>query len=397
MSKLLNCLFVYDNKFSKYRNNVYTSGRLTNSVFKRYAARQDPIIVITRMQSTETVKKLNLVNLDNLKFKPVKGINFSEVFTKHFLYNFNHVTKEIRNSDYIVVRLPSFLGIFVLSLNMLYQRPTFIEVVGDAENALLMSHINPSLFFKLFSKIIYKLNKYFIKHANGVIYVTQSALQVKYPTNGYSAAASNVEIDIPERHLNFKDYELKGESFHLGLIADYNNHYKGIKELIHSIRDLKELGYNIKLSIVGSGSLLKFYKELANRLLVSDNVSFKGRLKDTTDILEFLESLDLYVHPSYTEGLPRALIEAMSVGLPAAATDVGGIPELLDDQFLVPPKNSTQLTNKIIAFLDSQSLRYKAGIANYTKSKDYDQKLLNQRRTVFWDRVRDTVRSKINR
>lgn len=84
----------------------------------------------------------------------------------------------------------------------------------------------------------------------------------------------------------------------------------------------------------GSGHVSNSF---AGRLGVADRVTFVGTVPAGAAVRAHLDAADLVVVPSRTEGLPRALIEAMARGLPAVGTTVGGIPELLADVDLVPP------------------------------------------------------------
>jgi len=387
----LKCLYIYDNRFIKHLGNVYTKLRINDSTFERYVDLNDSITVITRMEYSSDIYKATILTLPNLKFRPIKGLLFSKAFTIYLIYNLQLFNSEIRKADFIVVRLPSFLGVFGLIVNLYYKKKYFIEVAGDAESALLTSREKPSIAFRSFTKIFFKLNRYFIKNADGAIYVTKSALQNKYPTRGFSNYASNVELKVPDINFDLERYKANESTLRIGMIADYNNPYKGVKEAIQSINILKGEGYNVNLYIVGSGSLLEYYQQLATELEVGENTIFKGRLKANHEILEWLASLDLYIQPSYTEGLPRALVEAMSVGLPAIATNVGGIPELIDEKYLVPPYDAKLLAVKMSYLLDSEILRVEAGIRNHQVAKEYDHTILNQRRTEFWSKARSIL------
>lgn len=391
----LNCLHIYDNKFTLYLGDVYSSGRMTDDVYKRYIHIQDTIVSVSRMQKAEHIEKLTKITIDNIVFKPIKGLSFSKIFTIHLIHNSIGILNEIRNADFIVIRLPSFLGIYCLILNILFRRKYFIEVVGDAQEALITSKKNPSKSFESFVHVFFRLNQYFIKNANGVIYVTKEALQKKYPTLGISSYASNVNISLPKKHLHFKCYSKKDNLFKIGVIADYNNHYKGLTEAIKAISSLKDKGYSLSLHILGSGTLLNHYINLSSEYNVQDLVCFEGRLNNNSEIMQWLEKLDVYIQPSYTEGLPRALIEAMSVGLPAVATNVGGVSELIQDKHLVEPYNYQKLTNRIECFLKSQELRYEAGSLNYEKARNYDSEVLIKRRANFWKKCRLIVLNKM--
>ncbi|WP_198329217.1 glycosyltransferase [Psychrobacter faecalis] len=388
----LKCLYIYDCRLTKHLSQIYTKGGITDSVLERYIDFKDSIAIITRMEYSNNTDKATLLTLQNLTFRPIKGLFFSKAFTIHLIYNLHIFAKEIKNADFIVTRLPSFLGIFGLLVNLIYKKKFFIEVAGDAQDALLNSRENPNLIFKVFTHSFFKINQFFIEHANGVIYVTKHALQNKYPTKAYQSYASNIEISIAEKAFTLESYKLQSSLVKIGLIGDYNNHYKGIIEAIQSIRELNIRGYNVSLTIVGSGSQLEYYRKLAAELNISHKIHFKGRLKGGREVLSWLETLDLYIQPSYTEGLPRALIEAMSVGLPAVASDVGGISELLAHTCLIPPKDTIALTNKLVELIESQKLRFKNGVRNYEVSKTYDKSILEERRKIFWNNCRDLVR-----
>lgn len=391
--KKLKCLFVYDNKLKTKDNKFYTAGGVNDELFKRYILPSEDIVVITRMEKVSCHKNFPQITSGNIIFAPIKGLDFSKAFSLYSIPNLKLFVREVREADFIVTRLPSFLGIFVLIVNIPFKKKYFLEVAGDAKEALLTSKINPSIPFKVFTRVFFELNRYFINSADGVIYVTQNALQKIYPTHGLTEYASNVEIDIKTREINLVDYKCDNDSFKVGLIGDYNNHYKGISEAIHAIKMLFDLNYNINLYIVGSGTLIKYYEDLSKSLGVENLVHFEGRLKNSTEVINWLERLNLYIQPSYTEGLPRGLIEAMSVGLPAVATNVGGVSELLDADDLVSSYDSAALANRMKDFLDSTELRYKKGKLNYIKSKLYDRSKLAERRLNFWRSCRDLVKS----
>lgn len=388
---MLSCLFIHDHKFKKHNNNFYSEGKFTDDVFSRYVSLNDKLTVISRMEKVSDSSGLSRITLDNINFTPVFGVQLSSVISICLLKNFKLITSQLKSSDFVIVRLPSFLGILTLTLNLIFKKPYFIEVVGDAEQALLTSQENPNFLYKQFCIFFSQLNKFFIGNALGAVYVTKETLQKKYPNNGITCVASNVEIKIKEKELKLEDFNIKGDSFKVGLIGSFNNHYKGIKEAIESISILKKNNYNANLHILGSGHLLNEYKNLASTLNVTDNIHFDGSLEGGEEVIKWLENMDMYIQPSYTEGLPRALIEAMSVGLPAIASDVGGIPELLPSSCLIPPHNSEKLSHKISELIMSQELRFTYGRRNYIEAKNYDFNFLNKTRLKFWNSARNLI------
>ena len=89
--------------------------------------------------------------------------------------------------------------------------------------------------------------------------------------------------------------------------------------------------------------------------------------------------------------MPRSLIEAMARGLPAIATNVGGVPELLSSNFLIEPNSPKKLARKIEEFIQSEQLCYEQGNINYNKAKHYDSRVLKKRRERFWSQARSIV------
>lgn len=388
----MNVVFVHDHKFKNNGREYFSEGKITDEVLLRYVLPSERLSVISRMEDVDDSSSLSKIESDSIIFNPVKGLSFSKVFSRYLFRNSKNIFQSINDSDFIVVRLPSFLGIYVLAVNIITKKKYFIEFVGDPKEALMTFKGDVNLLFKMFVYANSVLNKLFIRKASGVIYVTKSALQKKYPTNGLAEYASNVEVTIQEKCLKIEDYETQHSIFKIGLIGSFNNHYKGITEAIGSLSLLNYSNKNIELHILGSGSLENHYKSLAEKLNVSHMVFFDGILKGGKEVGNWLSSLDLYIQPSYTEGLPRALIEAMSVGLPAIASDVGGIPELLSKEVLIKPYDSKALAKKIGSFIDSQQLRFEHGKLNYQKSKEYDQEVLKKRRTDFWKAARGIVK-----
>ncbi|MFH0765206.1 MAG: glycosyltransferase [Calditrichota bacterium] len=124
---------------------------------------------------------------------------------------------------------------------------------------------------------------------------------------------------------------------------------KNIPILLNAARLLKSEGVPFNLDIVGDGPQLNEYKKLAGALKISEQVKFWGyQTKDQIAIL--MRQADLFILPSQVEMLPCALIEAMASGLPAVASRVGGIPELVTEHTgtLVSPNDPEALKEGIL-------------------------------------------------
>jgi glycosyltransferase involved in cell wall biosynthesis len=125
---------------------------------------------------------------------------------------------------------------------------------------------------------------------------------------------------------------------------------KGVEILIKAIGLIKhEILQNCKIKIVGNGEDEEELKQLSEELKIEKYVEFEG-YKNDDEVSEILIGTDIFILPSYTEGLPLALIEAMSKKVFCIASDVGGIGEVLRDKdngFTINSGNYKELAEKI--------------------------------------------------
>jgi glycosyltransferase involved in cell wall biosynthesis len=127
--------------------------------------------------------------------------------------------------------------------------------------------------------------------------------------------------------------------------------HKGQEYLIQAVAALGR--QDVLAVIAGSGLLDDELRQLAARLGVTSQIAFLGQ---RSDVLELLQAFDLFALPSVCEALPYALLEAMSVGVPSVATDVGGVAELVEQGvsgLVVPPRDVPALTFALRRLLDA--------------------------------------------
>ena len=105
---------------------------------------------------------------------------------------------------------------------------------------------------------------------------------------------------------------------------------KGVDTLVTAIKHLLELGQkDVLLALVGSGPLEPALHSLVAQHGLQENVTFCGR-KPHTEIPEWMAACDVFCLPSLREGCPNVVLESLSSGRPVVASEVGGVPELLD-------------------------------------------------------------------
>jgi glycosyltransferase involved in cell wall biosynthesis len=122
---------------------------------------------------------------------------------------------------------------------------------------------------------------------------------------------------------------------------------KGIEVLLEAARRTANAHY----LIIGDGPMRHEWTDLARQLGVSSRIHWAGHC---TDVGRYLAGADLMVHPSLADAFPTVLLEAMAAGLPVIASDVGGVPEIVDHDvtgFLVAPGDADQLASRAAELL----------------------------------------------
>jgi L-malate glycosyltransferase len=131
---------------------------------------------------------------------------------------------------------------------------------------------------------------------------------------------------------------------------------KGHKYLLEAARDIISKNNRVVFVFVGSGPLLDELKEFTASLGIEDYVRFTGFSDDPFPLLNIF---DIFVLTSLYEGIPMALLEAMSMGKPIISTCVGGIPEIIKDGhngLLVPPRDPKELSDACLKLLNEPQL-----------------------------------------
>jgi glycosyltransferase involved in cell wall biosynthesis len=147
---------------------------------------------------------------------------------------------------------------------------------------------------------------------------------------------------------------------------------KGYDVLLETARILADRGLPIRIASVGRGPLKDELHERHRALGLGDRFTFLGQ---RDDVLRLMTGSDVFVLASHHEGLPVALMEAMSVGLPVVATAVGGVPQFVADceeGLLVPPGRPDLLADALIRICSDSDLRRRLGEGAKRKSTVFD-------------------------
>ncbi len=171
---------------------------------------------------------------------------------------------------------------------------------------------------------------------------------------------------------------------------------KGIRELIGSATALCERDPHIHFVIVGSGADRKWLEQEITLLKLESRVHVVGSVMHE-NLPEYFSAADLFCLPSYREGVPNVLMEAMSTGKPCVASNVGGIPEVLADfcGVMHPPENTEALITAIEVALgrywDSSRIRSHASLYSWEDTGNKYAEVIYHGLTSFADRSGERI------
>lgn len=142
-------------------------------------------------------------------------------------------------------------------------------------------------------------------------------------------------------------------------------HLKGPLRLLEAFRVAHESCPHISLTIAGEGVQRQEFIDKSRSAGLEQKTELVGVYKTLEQRAAFMNSFDVFVLPSLTEGTPNAIIEAMAHGKPIIATSVGGVPDLVTEDvgILVPPNDLAALSSAMVRLASDSDLRQKLGSA----------------------------------
>lgn len=219
----------------------------------------------------------------------------------------------ILRSEFVYIFYPSALG-YVAIICWIFQRPYGIYLRG--ENGV-ESKISQWIYKK--ARTILTVNDFFTQMVNRFLKEGQ-AISIR-PMISYTEQ----DLVIGRSYKNPKNFNL----LYLGRF----DKEKGIGELLLAVKRLKTNNFNFELNLVGDGSYMTEAKMLIIELEIEDIVHIKGSIFDVDVIKNHYCEADIYILPTYHEGFPRTLYEAMIFGTPIITSFVGGISALMKDGY----------------------------------------------------------------
>ena len=375
--------------------NIYGKGPINYYFLRRYLEVFDEVVVLAR------VKEESRVNLK--KLNPADGPDAKVFALPYYLgpwqylrnrHKINRLVKRaLSDADAYILRVPGTIG--TILWRHLYKRkiPYGVEVVGDPWDSLAPGSVKSVIRPFVRRKMCWELVRQ-CQLASAASYVTEYSLQKRYPPGGWTTHCSSIElpndviIDEATLQRRIDRTNVKSNScWKICYVGTMSQLYKAPDTLIEAASQCVHKGMDLELIMVGEGQFQPQLKEQARRLEIADRVKFLGRLLPGKDVLEQFDKADLFVLPSRQEGLPRTMIEAMARGLPCIGSNVGGIPELVNAEDLVPPNDPQALAEKITSVVTNKPRLEKMSRRNLQQVQKYRLTELTPRRIEFYEKV----------
>lgn len=379
-------LLLVDNAhiYKDISGNYYSKTIYNNEFFDRYLKVFTKVTFVCKTLQIEVAdSSFSLINTDKVSVLEIPYYKGLSGLLKNFFQIINRLWKINKNYDLTIFRMAQIESIIVYWLSA--RRKDFaIELVNDPKS---FSDINP-----LIKLLIVKTLKRMINKTIAISYVTSTYLQKKYYSSKKGTiigSYSSVEI----RNSDIKsvksicDYTEK-KTYNLVHVANNINSYaKGHKTAIDTIKMLRDSGYRVTLDFFGDGDMVNIFEKYAKSIGVEKCIAFRGRVKNSKELINQLTNYDIFFFPSKYEGLPRVVIEAQAACLPCVASNVGGITELIETTFTTHSKNVEGFYRIISGLINNpheivnQSMLSKKSAQRFLKSD------MEQKRTHFYTTI----------
>lgn len=372
-----------------------SDGRFWNQVIPpsfwgRYLTVFDEVKIVARVEDVVSIPKGSYsIDHESVGVYAIPHYHGPGQFLGSALRVEQSLRRAVDVDEAVVMRIGSVLASRIEPVLRRRGQPYGVEVVGDPWDVFApgsVDHLLRPILRRLFTRQV----RTYCQRACAVGYVTEQALQRRYPPNpdGYSTHYSSIDLR-EEAYLSRPAVDAVSPGpTNLVFVGSLEQLYKAPDVLLKAVQISTARGLDLKLTVVGDGIYREQLQRLAQHLDIDDRVQFLGQLAAGEDVRSVLDRSDLFVLPSRTEGLPRAMIEAMARGLPCIGTSIGGIPELLPTDAMVEPGNVQALADVIQAAVESPAWMKKSSAENLSRAQAYRSDKIELRRTEMYRSLR---------
>lgn len=288
----------------------------------------------------------------------------------------------LAETDSLVLRVPSIVS--TMAWLIAKRKPYAVEVLGNPIDGLAKDSFKHPL-QPIIQPLMVGLLRRQCKGAQVASYVTREALQKDFPASKTDQMFGCSEVIVDDILVHAPRSKPVNENGPILInIGRFDQLHKGPDTLIKCLAALVDKGVDAQVVFVGEGRYIKQMNDLARELEVSARVRFEGHVSNRSKLCELLDESDIFVMPSRHEGLPRALVEAQARSLPVVASNVGGIPELLDNKWLCHPEQPSEFASRVAELFADEAVYAAASTAALLKARTFTNKALDDTRRSYY-------------
>ena len=391
---------------------IYAQGAPNYAFWRRYEEVFEEVVVLARVgEGGEVLAPEARADGPGVTFWPLPDYLGPWQYLRRLPALKARVRKAVRACDAFILYVPGLVARLAWSEIRRLGRPYAVEVGGDPWEVFGPGRV-PGLFRPVYRRIAASNLQKLCQGASAASYVTREALQRRYPPGedtfvtyyskvelgGAFATPDGMAKRIQRLRELISNSGRRSRAIRLGFVGSLSQLYKGPDTLLHAASLCLRKGIELEIQMVGEGRYRAAMEDLAHKLGVDKQACFLGQLPPGQAVYDFLDKIDLFVMPSRTEGLPRALLEAMACGCPCIGSRVGGIPELLSADDMVPPDDPEALAAKIAEVASDPERMIQMAQRNLKNAQEYRPEVLAARRRAFYEYVRRiTSTAKVSR
>lgn len=365
-----------EHRFYQVNGKVYTKLAFPYYYWNDYLTFFDKVTVIARVKNMDRIEAgMTLVNGEGVDVHPLPyylGI-------KEFIYTLpaliSSLSKAANKYDRFLLRTGNCTNLLFPML-LLLRKPFLREYPGNIKEGII-GFAGNSFGINLLANLLHSTAKFQAKFSKANSFVSRYCCEIYGSGKPGFIFSSFKSSEVRVRKTN---YDIKNQVNIISL-----GRLEGEKGHINLLKAVQKLS-NVQLHLIGNGGQKNALENYANKHNI--NVKFYGAITDRNYLFNILHNSDIFIIPSLTEGMPRALLEAMTIGLPCIGSNVGGIPEVLDSNSLYNSQDVEQLRDKILKLIDNKDEREKSGLRNKSFIKEhYSDKALTLKKHRFWSKL----------
>ncbi len=381
-------LVAVENRFTRASDGcLYSQTGVDGYAFwRRYLEAFAHVLVLARTAAGPMPQSAHTVEGPGVEVVPLPDYRGSADYVRQCGRVWRCTAAATARADALVLRAPG--PIAGGAWRMRGRRPAAVEVIGDPLDAL---NTIPGGAARAARWMLARELRVMCRKAHAVAYVTAAALQARYPARGWSTSYSSIELNddafVDETVVRRRATARTATTANLVFVGTLSQLYKGQEVLVDALAMCRAHGLDITLAVVGDGVYRSSLEARAHAKGVAEAIRWHGQVAAGPAVRAVVDGADLFVLPSLTEGLPRAMMEAMARGVPALGTRVGGIPELLPGDRLVPPGNAPALAAAIGRLCAPACDRSALGLRDLVVARGYHARVLAPRRLACYARL----------